>query len=666
MLLAELLCGRRPAPEAPLADLPVSVPAALRTVLSRATALEPFDRYAGADDMGDDLGRAVSSREGGGTTVHRGPVDASPSPEPPGRATSGGTSAASTGRADTGTHAGMARTTTVTLLVCDVADATSLWEEAPETMATALAHHDTVVRTGRERPRQYFLATGDSHRAAFGSARSAILAAVAAQQGLLSQAWPDELRLSARMGLHTGACTEFEGVYVGPTVSRTARLEAIAHGGQIVASGVTADEFRRFNSEGISLRDLGQHRLKDLGEPESVWQVEAPQLRIDFPPLDSLENPRYRHNLPARFSSFVGRTDELAHLRDLLQRCRLVTLTGAGGTGKTRLALQAAADSVDGTAEGVWFVDLAPVGEPELVAAAVATVLSIRDEPGRPLAEVLCEQLGDRGMLLVLDNCEHLVGACAKLGDAILSRCPGVVLLVTSRQPLGIDGEHVFRIPPLSLPEASDSTIARDPLDMAARSDAVTLFCERAYQHRPEFRLGVDTVQAVVSLCRKLDGLPLAIELASARLGSLSVGEIDARLDDHLRMLTAGTTTALPRQRTVRALIDWSFDLLSPPEKATLARLSVFAGGWSIEAAEAVCGDGDLEAFDLLELLTSLVDKSLVVAESGASTTATACSRPSVSTQPRSWSTRGTPNSSVPGTGTPTSSWPSPKGRPRT
>jgi non-specific serine/threonine protein kinase len=318
--------------------------------------------------------------------------------------------------------------------------------------------------------------------------------------------------------------------------------------------------------------------------------------------------PAAMHNLPAQLSSFVGRDHEMVEIRKLIEDHRLVTLTGSGGVGKTRLAHQVAGESLDEFAEGVWLVELASVADPELVTPAVASALGVREEPARPLLETLLNALSDRHLLVVLDNCEHVLASSAVLADTLLRACPGLRIMATSREPLGVTGEHVYRVPSLSLPEPGQILLP----DKARSFDAVHLFIERAVAHDSTFHLSFDTAATVASLCRELDGMPLAIELAAARVSSLSVEEIERRLGDRFSLLTRGDSTALPRHQTLRALIDWSYDLLDEQEQATLCRLSTFVGGWSLEAAEAVLPHAGPEALDVVDVLGSLVDKSLV------------------------------------------------------
>jgi predicted ATPase/DNA-binding CsgD family transcriptional regulator len=413
------------------------------------------------------------------------------------------------------------------------------------------------------------------------------------------------------MVLHSGAYTERDGDYVGPVVNRAARLLDIGHGGQVLVTAAAYALLADRLPGGIGLRDLGEQRLKDLGRAERVFQVTGPGLAEGFAVLRSLDDPALRHNLPSQATSFVGRTAELAELRTLMSAgSRLVTIAGPGGIGKSRLALQVAADALDGTGDGVWLAELAPVAEPEVVARTVAAVLGVSEVPGRPMLDTLIDAVGDRDLLLILDNAEQVLGAVAELADAVIRSCPRVCLLVTSREPLGVGGEHVFRVPGLAVPPADLAAP-----DRLAAFESVQLFAEHAALHRRDFVVDDASAAAVAAICVRLDGIPLALELAAGRLGSLSAPEINARLDQRFRLLTTGNRTALPRHQTLRALIDWSYDLLSSQEQIVFGRLSVFAGGWTLDAAEAVACCGDVEDWQVLDLLAALVGKSLVQAE---------------------------------------------------
>jgi predicted ATPase/class 3 adenylate cyclase len=499
----------------------------------------------------------------------------------------------------------------VTLLFTDIEGSTRMWESERAEMAAALRRHDAILREAIGRADGFvFKTVGDEFCAAFWTPLAAVSAALDAQRALADEPWPTSRPVMVRMGLHTGLCEERDGDYFGPTVNRAARLEAIAHGGQVLLSGATADLVADGLPDGVALRDLGQHRLKDLGRPEQVFQLEAPFLVAEFPQLASLDNPELPNNLPMIISPFIGRDLELAEVRDLLGASRLVTLTGAGGSGKTRLALQAAAEMLGVRRDGVWFAELAPLTEPEQVPAAVAAVFGLPCPDSLHLAEAVVDALGCQDALIVLDNCEHLIGATAKFCDTAIRHCPKIRFLATSRESLGIDGERVYRVPSMSLPTGDAATT-----EEVAHSDAVRLFADRARLSDPTFILDDSTALLVASICRRLDGIPLALELAAARLTSMSLQQVSQRLDQRFRLLTGGSRNAMPRQQTLQATVDWSFRLLHAQEQQTLLRLSVFAGGFELEAAETICTTETVDAWDVADLVGSLVDKSLLVAD---------------------------------------------------
>ena len=499
----------------------------------------------------------------------------------------------------------------MTLLFTDIQGSTRLWEAEPELMTAALRRHDQILRAAIEDVGGYvFKTVGDAFCAAFSTQQAAVGAALAAQRTLDGEDWPTSRRILVRMGLHTGACEERDRDYFGPVVNRAARLEAAAHGGQVLVSGATAELLADALPAGVTLRDLGPHRLKDLGRPEQVYQLEAEDLASSFPPLASLDNPELPNNLPTLVSAFVGRETELADVRGLVTSARLVTLTGAGGSGKTRLALQASAELIGKIPDGVWLAELAPLTDGDQIPLAVAAVLGIQDHSGPTIAATVTAALADQDALILLDNCEHVIDAAAKFCDEVIRHCPKVRFLATSREPLGIDGERVYRVPSLSLPDAD-----ADTAEALVHSDAVRLFAERARALQPDFRLDEQSAPLAATICRRLDGIPLALELAAARLSSMSLAQISARLDQRFRLLTGGSRNAMPRQQTLQATVDWSFGLLTQPERSTLTRLSVFAGGFDLEAAEAVCVSDTVDALDVLDLLGSLVAKSLVIAD---------------------------------------------------
>ena len=500
----------------------------------------------------------------------------------------------------------------VTLLFTDIEGNVRLWEADRDAMAAASARHDRIVREQIEASGGHVFKTmGEVHRAVFADPVAALSSAVAIQRAAGAEPWPSSLPIRVCMALHSGACAERDGDYVGPVVNRAARLLDVGHGGQVLVTAAAYALLADRLPGGIELRDLGEQRLRDLGRAERVFQVTGSGLAEGFGVLRSLDDPALRHNLPSQATNFVGRVAELAELRALVSGgSRLVTIAGPGGIGKSRLALQAAADVLDGTGDGVWLVELAPVAEPELVARTAAAALGVREVPGRPMLDTLIDAVGDRDLLLTLDNAEHVLGAVAELADAVIRSCPQVSLLVTSREPLGTSGEHVFRVPGLTVPPADLAAP-----DRLAAFESVQLFAEHAALHQRGFTVDDANAAAVAAICVRLDGIPLALELAAARLGSLSASEINARLDQRFRLLTMGNRTALPRHQTLRALIDWSYDLLSPEEQIVFDRLSVFAGGWTLDAAEAVASGGDVAEWQVLDLLAALVGKSLVQAE---------------------------------------------------
>jgi predicted ATPase/class 3 adenylate cyclase len=492
----------------------------------------------------------------------------------------------------------------LTFLFTDVEGSTRLWEAEPDAMPQALADHFRILQEAIDsRGGTIVNDTGDGVFAVFPAAKAAVGAAVAVQGALGAASWGATGPLRVRMGLHTGHADRGHDDYHGTEVNRCARLMAAAHGGQAIASEATYVLVRDDAPTDVSFLDLGEHRLKDLARPERIHQILHPDLRAEFPPLRSLG--AYPNNLPAELSSFIGRAAELAEVHDALTRARLVTLTGAGGAGKTRLALQVAADQIERHSDGVWLVDLAGLADPGLLTQAVLSALRVPELPGRPALEVLTSYLASRDVLVVLDNCEHLIAAAAEVVDAVLRAAPKARFIATSREPLNVPGEISWRVPSLSLPEETG-----DPA--ADGSEAVALFVDRARAADPSFSLTPDTQAIVTTISRRLDGLPLAIELAAARVRALSVEEIARRLHDRFSLLTGGARTALPRQRTLEAAVAWSYDLLDENERRLFARLSVFAGSFDLAAVEAVCSGGPIQREQIFDLLTRLVDKSLV------------------------------------------------------
>ena len=489
---------------------------------------------------------------------------------------------------------GLLPTGTVTLLLADVEGSTRLWQTQAEEMTAAVARLDRTVSdviAAHDGVRPVEQGEGDSFVVAFARAADAVECALELQ-------WAPLAPIRLRIGVHTGDVQlRDEGNYIGPTINRTARLRDLAHGGQTVLSGATEDMVVDSLPADAWLTDLGTYPLRDLPRPERVVQLCHPDLRNDFPPLRTAKAVA-SHNLPVQLTSFVGRGAQMTALEKLLVDNRLVTLTGAGGAGKTRLAVEIAARIAAEFGDGVWYVDLAPVTGADVVPVAAARALGLPDQPGRSTMDTLLRFVRDRQMLVVLDNCEHLLDASAELVVALLGAAPGLTVLATSREPIGVAGEVSWRVPSLSLAD-----------------EAIELFVDRARRARPDFAVDNDNAAAVGEVCRRLDGMPLAIELAAARVRALSVAEILDGLRDRFRLLTGGARTAVRRQQTLRASVDWSHALLTEPERVLFRRLAVFLGGFDLDAAQAVAGGGDVERYQVLDLLSLLVDKSLVVAE---------------------------------------------------
>jgi predicted ATPase len=482
----------------------------------------------------------------------------------------------------------------------DIEGSTGLWESSPEAMRVALPRHDVIVREAIEARGGYVFATGgDGFAAAFARAGDALEAAAAAQTALESEAWPEGARLRVRIGVHTGEVTERGGDYFGPAVNRAARLMESGHGGQVLVSSATASVVGAGG-----LVDLGEQRLRDLAGPERVFQLSSPGLPTQFPPLRT--RGTRPGNLPRQMTSFVGRAREVESVIGSLRGRQLVTLTGVGGVGKTRLALQAAAETAADFPDGAWLCELAPVTNPDAVWDALAASLGVKPALGRGLSDTLLEYLALKTLLLVLDNCEHLLDAVARLVDAITRSCPQVVVLATSREGLGLAGERMIAVPSLGLPEPGAA------IEVLAAADAVQLFVARAGDARADFALAPNNATAIAQLCRRLDGIPLALELAAARVRSLAPEDLVTRLDQRFTLLTRGSRAALERQQTLRSTIDWSYDLLAERERDALMRLSVFAGGCDLVAAETVVAGTTVDRIDVADALGQLVDKSLL------------------------------------------------------
>jgi predicted ATPase/class 3 adenylate cyclase/Tfp pilus assembly protein PilF len=504
-------------------------------------------------------------------------------------------------------------TGTLTFLFTDIEGSTKLWERHPEAMQIALARHDEILKGAIEQHGGYvFKTVGDAFCCAFWTATDALEAALDAQRLLLKERWDESDPLRVRMALHIGAPEVRDGDYFGPPVNRVARLLSAAHGGQVLLSLPTYEMVRDQLPAGINLVELGEHRLKDLFRPERVFQLVSPDLPSEFPPLRTLDT--YRNNLPLQPTPLVGREKEVSEVCNLLrgEETRLLTLTGPGGIGKTRVALQAAADLLDEFPDGTFFVPLATLTEAELLLPALAETLGVRETAEQPLDESLKDYLHERRMLLLLDNFEQVLEAAPAITE-MLAGAPGLKVLATSRTSLRLYGEHVYPVPPLSMPDLKRPP----PLERLTQYEAVGLFVERARALKPDFTITNESAPAVAEICVRLDGLPLAIELAAARITMLPPKAMLQRLSSRLKLLTGGARDLPERQRTLRATIEWSFALLDEGEQLLFARLAVFSGGRTLQAIEAICdpeGDLPVEAFDGV---SSLLDKSLLRQEEG-------------------------------------------------
>jgi predicted ATPase/class 3 adenylate cyclase len=507
---------------------------------------------------------------------------------------------------------------TVTFLFTDIEGSTRLAQEHPQEMPALLARHNAILKQSIETYHGFVIRiVGDSFSAAFHTASDALDAALEAQRKLQNESW-SPASIKVRMGIHTGSAqlrddpqgqgASYEGY---GTLALTQRIMSVGHGGQILLSQTTHDLVKDRLPNGTELRDMGERRLKDIVRPEPIYQVATPDLLSDFPPLTTLET--FNHNLPVQLTSFIGREQEIAEAQKLFSSTRILTFIGPGGTGKTRLCLQVAAEQISEFKDGVWLIELAQLANPTYILSAIASTFNVRELQGLQLIDTVTDYLRGKQLLIVLDNCEHLIETCAQLSDHFLQACPKLKIITSSREALGIDGETVYRVPSLSLPSAQGGVLAAED---GGRSkslmdyEAPRLFSERASKANPQFALTKENAPSVTQICRRLDGIPLAIELAAARVKLFTPQQIAERLDDRFKLLTGGSRTALPRQQTLRALIDWSYVTLNEMEQDVLRRLAVFSGGWTFEAAESVAGK--MEAMDGL---SGLVNKSLVNVE---------------------------------------------------
>jgi predicted ATPase/class 3 adenylate cyclase len=499
---------------------------------------------------------------------------------------------------------------TVSLLFTDIDGSTRLLEQLGDRYANLLVdHHRLVDQAVATHGGNRVDAAGDGLFVSFPTARAALMAAIDAQRAIGAHEWPGGADVRVRMGLHTGEPIAAGSGYVGIDVHRAARICAAGHGGQILVSEAAHTLVGTALPEGVGFRDLGEHRLKDLASAIRLYQVVAPELTPEFPPVRSLET--LPNNLPHQLSSFVGRAQEIADVEARLATTSILTLTGPGGVGKTRLALEVGADLVDSYPDGVWFIELGNLNEGELIGDTIATSLRLQ-QPNAGALPTLVASLIDRNMLLILDNCEHLLDGVVEVADALLRRCPNLRVLATSREALGMGGESLMPVPSMTLPDQATQD-SPDALERLSACDAVQLFVDRGRAVLPGFMLTKENADSIAQIVLRLDGIPLAVELAAARVRSLPPQQIASRLDHRFRLLTGGSRTALPRHRTLRAAMDWSFDLLPEEERILLPRLSVFAGSFSLEAAETIASGGAVDRDEMIDLLAHLIDRSLLM-----------------------------------------------------
>jgi predicted ATPase/class 3 adenylate cyclase len=499
----------------------------------------------------------------------------------------------------------------LTFLFTDIEGSTRLWDLHPQAMKKALSDHDEAIRKIVDaHGGKVFKHTGDGALAVFGSAADGLASAADLARRLTDQVHPDVGALKVRIAVHTGEAEERDDDYFGPALNRTSRLLSVAHGGQVLVSLVTERMAGGEAGEGIAFLDLGEHRLRDLARSERIFQMAIEGVSSDFPPLRTPD--MVPNNLPTLATSFVGRDQELEEVKKLLRGSRVLTLTGVGGAGKTRLAIQSAVELVDEFPGGTWLIELGAITDPEYIDATAADALGVAQPPGRSVRQSIVEHLAGRQALLIVDNCEHLISGAAEFVADIIAGASESKVVATSRELLGVSGEVAYGMPSLGMPRRGDTP----DLAELIRYDAVRLFLERAQAGQPNFNITEATAPSIAEICRRLDGMPLALELAAARLRTFSPKQIAENLDQRFRLLTGGSRTALPRQQTLSAAIDWSYRLLDEPERRLFERLSVFQGGFTLEAVEDICTDDELDVLSVLELLPSLVDKSLVAVDS--------------------------------------------------
>jgi predicted ATPase/class 3 adenylate cyclase len=496
---------------------------------------------------------------------------------------------------------------TVTFLFTDIEGSTRLWEQHPEAMRAGLARHDACLRravlvsSGR-----VVKSTGDGLLAVFQSPLDALVAAAAGQRAIAGEAWAETGPLAVRMGLHTGAAELRDGDYFGPAANRAARLTEAANGGQVLVSAAARELIGSDVPTGLGIVGLGKHRLRDLTQSEGIYQLIIDGIASDFPPCRWADERL--GNLPVRPTPFVGRAQERSRLMHALAEGKIVTVTGTGGVGKTRVAIEGAAAAADAYVDGVWFCDFAPITSPDQVVAVMAATLRVQVPPGTTLEDAVIAHLSAKQLLLVLDNCEHVLEEASRLVHRIAGTCPSVGVLATSREALGIDGEQVSHLAPLTVPGPGTDA------DTLASSDPIEMFLQRAQMARSELRLTEPTLRVVAEICRELDGIPLAIELAAGRVAALSPTEILDRLGERFRVLTRSRAST-QRHQTLHNAVEWSYSLLDARERQTFERLATFAGGFDVSAASAVAGSDDIEPLDVEDIVGELVAKSMVDAD---------------------------------------------------
>ena len=495
----------------------------------------------------------------------------------------------------------------VTFLFTDIEGSTKLAQKNNDAYLAALdKHHEVLYEVIDSNNGFVFKIIGDSFCCAFNNSTDAVNAAIKSQIKLKSIDWKDT-EIKVRMGIHSGEAEFINKDYSGyVTLSRSQRIMSVAYGEQILITQEVFDILKENHETEFSFKDFGERKLKDIIKPEHIYQIVSEGLKTDFPPLKSLD--ARQNNLPTLVSQFVGRRKEIDEIKQLFTKIRLLSLTGAGGTGKTRLAIQLASELIDEFENGIWIIEFSPVTDPDLIVKEISTVLNLKEDPAIDGLQALRDFLKNKSTLLIFDNCEHLLNRCAQVSETLLSYCTKLKIISTSRESFNIQGETLYRIPPLSMPE----NIKKESFESLIEYESVKLFLDRAVSVNPKFTLTKENIYAVAELCKKLDGIPLAIELASKRVNVLPVEKILERLDDRFKLLNSGNSTALPRQKTLRALIDWSYDMLNPSEQILLQRLSIFMGGWTLETSEEICSDETIDQYEILDLMESLLNKSLI------------------------------------------------------